>query len=69
MPMSGHGARADGSERPAVTVALAKRQKLNAVKISDEILAKLDELKKTQIPSRGSMSRSRGTTGRRPTTP
>jgi multidrug efflux pump subunit AcrB len=38
-------------ERPAVTVALAKRQKLNAVKISGQILAKLDELKKTQIPS------------------
>jgi multidrug efflux pump subunit AcrB len=38
-------------EQPAVTVALAKRQKLNAVKISDEILAKLAELKKAQIPS------------------
>jgi multidrug efflux pump subunit AcrB len=38
-------------ERPAVTVALAKRQKLNAVKISGQILAKLDELKKNQIPS------------------
>jgi len=38
-------------EQPAVTVALAKRQKLNAVQISGEILAKLDELKKTQIPS------------------
>jgi multidrug efflux pump subunit AcrB len=37
-------------EQPAVTLALAKRQKLNAVKISKEILAKLDELKKTQIP-------------------
>ncbi|HEX9113009.1 MAG TPA: efflux RND transporter permease subunit, partial [Nitrospirota bacterium] len=37
-------------EQPAVTVALAKRQKLNAVKISNEVLAKLDELKKTQIP-------------------
>ncbi len=37
-------------ELPAVTIALAKRQKLNAVKISDEILAKLDTLKKTQIP-------------------
>ncbi len=38
-------------EIPAVTVALAKRQKLNAVKISGQILAKLDELKKAQIPS------------------
>jgi len=37
-------------EVPAVTLALAKRQKLNAVKISGQILAKLDELKKTQIP-------------------
>ena len=37
-------------EHPAVTVALAKRQKLNAVKISDQILAKLEELKKTRIP-------------------
>ncbi len=41
----------DAIERSAVTMALAKRQKLNAVKISNEILAKLDELKKTQIPS------------------
>jgi len=39
-----------GSEAPAVTLALAKRQKLNAVKISNAILAKLDELKKTQVP-------------------
>jgi len=38
-------------ELPAVTIALAKRQKLNAVKISNEILAKLDVLKKSQIPS------------------
>jgi multidrug efflux pump subunit AcrB len=37
-------------ELPAVTIALAKRQKLNAVKISDEILSRLDALKKTQIP-------------------
>ncbi len=37
-------------EHPAVTLALAKRQKLNAVKISDQILAKLDVLKKTSIP-------------------
>jgi multidrug efflux pump subunit AcrB len=43
--------RTDSLERPAVTVALAKRQKLNAVKISKDILSKLDELKKTQIPS------------------
>ncbi len=33
-----------------MTLALAKRQKLNAVQISDQILAKLDELKKTSIP-------------------
>jgi len=38
-------------EQSAVTVALAKRQKLNAVQISGEILAKLADLKKTQIPS------------------
>jgi len=51
------GGRAEGAaalspagELPAVTVALAKRQKLNAVKISDQVLAKLDELKRTQIP-------------------
>ncbi len=37
-------------ELPAVTIALAKRQKLNAVKIADEILSRLDVLKKTQIP-------------------
>jgi len=36
--------------RPAVTVAIAKRQKLNAVNISKQILLKLEELKKTQIP-------------------
>ena len=50
MACAGIAARA-GQEQPAVTVALAKRQKLNAVKISDQILAKLEELKKTQIPS------------------
>ncbi len=43
--------KAGGAEQPAVTVALAKRQKLNAVKIADQILAKVEELKKTQIPS------------------
>ncbi len=37
-------------ERPAVTVAIAKRQKLNAVKISNQILARLEQLKKTHIP-------------------
>lgn len=41
----------DTTERPAVTIALAKRQKLNAVKIANEILAKLEDLRKTQIPS------------------
>jgi len=50
----GHGSvqapPAQAGERPAVTVALAKRQKLNAVKISDQILAKLEELKKSQVP-------------------
>jgi multidrug efflux pump subunit AcrB len=43
-------AAGDNGERPAVTVALAKRQKLNAVKISDQILSRLEELKKTHIP-------------------
>ena len=33
-----------------MTVALAKRQKLNAVKISGQILSRLEELKKTHIP-------------------
>ena len=50
----GHGSveapPAQAGERPAVTIALAKRQKLNAVKISDQILAKLEELKKSQVP-------------------
>jgi hypothetical protein len=41
---------AQAGERPAVTIALAKRQKLNAVKISDQILAKLEELKKSEVP-------------------
>jgi multidrug efflux pump subunit AcrB len=49
-----HHAKVSGvssaGEVPAVTVALAKRQKLNAVKISGQILAKLDELKKSRIP-------------------
>jgi len=53
-----HGSRTAGTtvaehaagEVPAVTIALAKRQKLNAVQISNQILAKLDELKKTSIP-------------------
>jgi multidrug efflux pump subunit AcrB len=39
------------AERPAVTIALAKRQKLNAVRIANQILAKMDELRRTQIPS------------------
>jgi multidrug efflux pump subunit AcrB len=55
---SHHAAHADikensggaAGEHPAVTLALAKRQKLNAVQISNQILAKLDELKKTSIP-------------------
>jgi multidrug efflux pump subunit AcrB len=51
---SSHGsvqaASLQAGEHPAVTVALAKRQKLNAVKISDQILAKLEELKKSQVP-------------------
>jgi multidrug efflux pump subunit AcrB len=37
-------------EQPAVTLALAKRQKLNAVQISNQILAKLHALEKTHIP-------------------
>jgi len=47
----GLAAPGDGAERPAVTVALAKRQKLNAVQISGAILARLDELKKEKIPA------------------
>ncbi len=47
----GLAAQGNGVERPAVTVALAKRQKLNAVQISGEILTRLDELKKTGIPA------------------
>jgi multidrug efflux pump subunit AcrB len=51
---SSHGsvqaASPQAGEQPAVTVALAKRQKLNAVKISDQILAKLEALKKSQVP-------------------
>jgi multidrug efflux pump subunit AcrB len=46
----GKSALSQDGELPAVTVALAKRQKLNAVKISEQILAKLDELKRSQIP-------------------
>jgi len=46
----GTAALSGAGELPAVTVALAKRQKLNAVKISEQVLAKLDELKKSQIP-------------------
>jgi multidrug efflux pump subunit AcrB len=48
---AGSAAMIASSERPAVTIALAKRQKLNAVKISNEILSRLAVLKKTQIPS------------------
>jgi len=46
----GKAALSQAGELPAVTVALAKRQKLNAVKISEQVLAKLDGLKKSQIP-------------------
>jgi multidrug efflux pump subunit AcrB len=42
--------RAGAGEVPAVTLALAKRQKLNAVTIAEQILAKLDELKRDRIP-------------------
>jgi multidrug efflux pump subunit AcrB len=42
---------AESTEQPAVTVAIAKRQKLNAVRIADQILAKVEDLKKTQLPS------------------
>lgn len=37
-------------EAPAVTIALAKRQKLNAVEISKAVLARFDDVKKTQLP-------------------
>src|SRR5574341_1205940 len=51
---AGHGTvqavSGQSSERPMVTVALAKRQKLNAVKISGLILSRLEELKKISIP-------------------
>jgi multidrug efflux pump subunit AcrB len=54
---SNHGTHAgvDGStspagEQPAVTLALAKRQKLNAVKISNAVLAKFEELRATAVP-------------------
>ncbi len=48
----GIDARRDAAgEQPAVTVAVAKRQKLNAVKISEQILSRLEGLKKTHIPS------------------
>ncbi|MDM8517209.1 efflux RND transporter permease subunit [Desulfobacterales bacterium HSG16] len=36
---------------PAVTLSLAKKKGTNAVTVSEEILAKLDELKKNVIPS------------------
>ena len=35
---------------PAVTLALAKKRGTNAVRVADEILEKVDELKKTVIP-------------------
>jgi multidrug efflux pump subunit AcrB len=35
---------------PAVTLALAKKRGTNAVQVADEILKKMDELKKTVIP-------------------
>ncbi len=35
---------------PAVTLALAKKRGTNAVRVADEILIKMDELKKTVIP-------------------
>ncbi len=47
-PASGN---AGGAEQRAVTVALAKKRGLNAVKIADEILGKLEKLKKDVIPA------------------
>jgi multidrug efflux pump subunit AcrB len=48
-----HGAAVDvaaAGEVPAVTLALAKRQKLNSVTIAEQILAKLEGLKRERIP-------------------
>ena len=50
-PKEGIKTEAGSAEQPAVTVALAKRQKLNAVTISNQILARVEELKKTQLPA------------------
>jgi multidrug efflux pump subunit AcrB len=44
------GDAAPGGELPAVTLALAKRQKLNAVRISEQVLEKFEELKGTLVP-------------------
>ncbi|MBI5177802.1 MAG: efflux RND transporter permease subunit, partial [Nitrospinae bacterium] len=44
------GGAANGEERIAVTVALAKKRGLNAVKIADQILARLETLKGNVIP-------------------
>jgi multidrug efflux pump subunit AcrB len=40
----------DTASHPAVTLALAKKKGTNAVKVAEDILQKLDELKKTVIP-------------------
>ena len=40
----------DGTQYPAVTLALAKKRGTNAVDVADEVLRRLEELKKTVIP-------------------
>jgi len=43
--------RSPGSTFPAVTIAIAKRQGTDAMRIADEVLDKVDRLKGTLIPS------------------
>jgi multidrug efflux pump subunit AcrB len=43
--------RHDGNEQPAVTIAVAKRKGTNAIKVADQVLAKVDALKGVVVPA------------------
>jgi multidrug efflux pump subunit AcrB len=41
----------EGPDEPAVTIAIAKRKGTNAIKVAEAVLAKVDSVKSTEIPS------------------
>ena len=56
---TGTAGQAAGPEQPAVTLAVAKRPGSNAIEVSREVLAQVDRMKGTAIPSEVSVSITR----------